>query len=381
MNHLIYILATTRARERDIFEVKMKIYKEKQFLIFDFGNGKTVKYDFATKKSYGFSGKEVKNLRSQLRNIGIYQLEQSCINKNYVDFFRFVCHKAPCYSNNIGTILNYVPNYSDFEFLFLAGIKMDLNLTYDARDIPRALVKLCIDKEFELSDFVIKSYKENPNAMLLVSNLSYNSLGNRELYEALFYPYYGHNEKTVFNILTKQMGYSAKALLRYIDRLATFEAIDDVEFIMRELLDYSRMMQENGNKFDKYPKYFLTTLKIATRNYNRLKKNFSEELFKSRIDKSLEMSYKDYRFIYPCCIDDIKDEAAQQNNCVASYIDRVLDGKCHILFLRNKDSIDKSLVTLEVRHNEIVQAKRKFNYAVSAEEQEAIDEWNKRHSA
>ena len=93
------------------------------------------------------------------------------------------------------------------------------------------------------------------------------------------------------------------------------------------------------------------------------------------------MSYKNYMFIYPRCVDDIKDEAAQQNNCVASYIDRVLDGKCHILFLRNKDSIDKSLVTLEVRHNEIVQAKRKFNYAVSAEEQEAIDEWNKRHSA
>ena len=26
----------------------MKVYKDKQFLVFDFENGKTVKYDFAT---------------------------------------------------------------------------------------------------------------------------------------------------------------------------------------------------------------------------------------------------------------------------------------------------------------------------------------------
>ena len=34
----------------------MKIYKEKQFLVFDFENGKTVKYDFSTKQAIGISG-------------------------------------------------------------------------------------------------------------------------------------------------------------------------------------------------------------------------------------------------------------------------------------------------------------------------------------
>jgi hypothetical protein len=69
-----------------------------------------------------------------------------------------------------------------------------------------------------------------------------------------------------------------------------------------------------------------------------------------------------------------------QNNCVASYIEAVIDGKCHILFLRKKDSLDKSLVTIEIRDNKIVQAKRKFNYPVSKEDQEAIDAWNKKFS-
>ena len=85
-------------------------------------------------------------------------------------------------------------------------------------------------------------------------------------------------------------------------------------------------------------------------------------------------------FIYPKCTQDIKDEAVQQNNCVASYIDRVIDGHCDILFLRKKDSPDKSLVTIEVVNNKIVQALRRFNDHVTQEDQEAIDYWNKKFS-
>ena len=91
----------------------------------------------------------------------------------------------------------------------------------------------------------------------------------------------------------------------------------------------------------------------------------------------MEKSFGEYAFIYPKCVQDIKDEAVSQNNCVASYIQRVLDGECHILFLRKKDSLDKSLVTIEVRNNKIVQAKRRFNYPVSSEEQDVIDKWDK----
>lgn len=78
----------------------------------------------------------------------------------------------------------------------------------------------------------------------------------------------------------------------------------------------------------------------------------------------------------------IKDEAVQQNNCVASYIDKVLDGKCHILFLRKKDSLDKSLVTIEVNAytNTIVQAKGKFNRDTTEEENKVIEAWNKKYS-
>ena len=40
----------------------------------------------------------------------------------------------------------------------------------------------------------------------------------------------------------------------------------------------------------------------------------------------------------------------------------------------------KKIDIVEIRNNKIVQAKRRFNYSVTAAEQEAIDAWNKKYS-
>ena len=81
---------------------------------------------------------------------------------------------------------------------------------------------------------------------------------------------------------------------------------------------------------------------------------------------------------YPNSTQDIKDESVSQNNCVASYIDKVIDGECYLLFLRKKDNPSQSWITIEVRNGKIVQAKRRFNFPVSNEEREVIDEFNKK---
>lgn len=165
--------------------------------------------------------------------------------------------------------------------------------------------------------------------------------------------------------------------MHYVDFLKTFEAIEDMNFIMKELYDYASMMQKISPKFDKYPRHFLTTHKIACRNYNRLMQQFEEEDFQKQINKGMENSFGDYCFIYPESTQDIKDEAVQQNNCVSSYIERVIDGRCHILFLRKKDEPDKSLVTIEVKNGKIVQALQRFNHPLTKEQQEVVDKWNK----
>lgn len=63
-------------------------------------------------------------------------------------------------------------------------------------------------------------------------------------------------------------------------------------------------------------------------------------------------------------------------------IKRLIDGQCHILFLRKKGFENDSLVTIEVDpvRNIIVQAKGKFNRDVTEEENKVIEAWNKKFS-
>ena len=367
----------------------MKIYKEKQFLIFDFEDGQTVKYDFATKTCIGKRGKPVNNLCNQLRGLTIDQLCNCCVDKQYGKFLEFVKRNGAEYGSeitNIGTILDRVPRFSKFEQIFSAGIDdiVSGDFKYGIGDIPKSLIKLCKTHNIRLSNWFLQFYKQNPDAYLLAYNLDYISLTDVDIYNILNsyerswnnrtwgYEYYSR-----FIRLINEYGYTAKALLTYIDYLKTFEAMEGMDSILRELEDYARMMKEISPKFDKYPRHFLTTHKIASRNYNRLKQKFEEDKFKLRINLDMEHTFGEYRFIYPKCTQDIKDESVQMNNCVSSYIKSVVDGKCDILFLRYKDSPDKSLVTIEVRDNKIVQALQKYNNPLTNEQREIVDKWNK----
>ena len=367
-----------------------KVYKEKQYLIFDFEDGKTVKYDFAVKKAIGKSGKYVKDLRSQLSGMTMNKLIECCEDKKYAKFLKFVQNKSHYSIENIGTILSRVPFYSKYEQIFSAGFEDIVDSSYFSKtihDIPKSLVKLARSREIKISDRRCEFWKRNPDAHCIGYELDYISLTDEDILNVWSYERsyrepntYVYLYVSYFNTLIDEYGYTAKALFKYIDTLKTYEALEDIRYVMRELYDYAKMMKTISPKFDKYPRNFLTTHKIACRNYNRLKKEFSEEIFRKRINSDYECSFGDYQFVYPKSTQEIKDEAVQQNNCVASYIDSVIDGDCHIMFLRKKDFPDKSLVTIEIKDNIIVQAKRKFNDPVTEEDQKAIDAWNKKFS-
>lgn len=364
----------------------MKVYKDKQFLIFDLDDEegmpvKTVKYNFAKKQAIGFKGLPVKNIKNQLRGYCIDDIILNCIDNNYGEFLRYIYDREGNI-RNIGTILERVPEYQKYEQFFSAGLKISPDVTYSYDSLPKSLIKIAKSTGIIISNALIKMWIEKPDICNLVFSLAYISLSYKDIINILTSQrYIGNNiYDTFFNVLIDNYGYATKPLFLYIDKLMTYEALNRSEYIIRELYDYARMMKTISPKFDKYPRHFLTTHQIAIRNYNRLKEEFSEDLFKKRIRKDYECSFGDYQFIYPKSTQEIKDEAVQQNNCVASYIDRVIDGRCHILFLRKKNFPNESLVTIEVVNNRIVQSARRFNYPVSEAEQAAIDKWNDKFS-
>ena len=339
----------------------MKVYKEKQFLVFDFEDGKTVKYDFATGETIGKLGKPVKGLQNQLRGISMNYIIESCEDKNYGLFLQFVWdkyyyyHSADHYITNVGTVLSNVKRYSRYEQIFSAGLGSYLQegrystFKYSINEIKY----IKSGRVTYLNNDIVNVWSKNPSECCLAYGLDYISLDDSDLFSIF--------QCSIVNDLINTFGYNAKSLFLYLDTLKTFEALTIDSKVLREIEDYARMMSEISPRYDKYPRNFLTTHTIACRNYNRLKQQFDEKSFQNRRNPKYECKIGKYIFLYPEKIDDIRS---------------VIDGKCHILFMRKKEEPDKSLVTIEVKNNKIVQAKGRFNRDLTNEEEIVVEKWN-----
>lgn len=312
---------------------------------------------------------------------------------HYAEFLKYVNWRKNCEMGrttwgfidyNLGTLFEYASKYSVCEQFFAIGFthkQIAEDFRYSINKVPKWLRNYCLGVKNKrlLNNKFVDFYKKYPDYVQTILQTQYMTVSQSDL---MFF-FANRNTDYYMDILTslnKDYGYNLADVFVYMDKIMTFEAIVAINWLLTELRDYARMMDAISHKFDRYPRHFKTTIDIVTRNYKRLKKEFSEEVFKKRINKEYEFTYKGLRFFYPNCTQDIKDEAVQQNNCVASYIDRVIDGECHIMFLRRVKEPDKSLVTIEIQNGRIVQALQRFNDPLTADQQEAVDAWNEHFS-
>lgn len=148
------------------------------------------------------------------------------------------------------------------------------------------------------------------------------------------------------------------------------------------LRDYIRMSRHMGLEFEKYPKSLKKVHDVVQMNYNVVNAGKEKQaLFKLALEKS---SYQKLKFldkkekfaiIVPEASDDLVKEGNQLSHCVASYVKDVMNDKCKILFLRDKEEIEKPMVTIEVRGFNIRQAKGFANRAVTKEQMDFIKLW------
>ena len=392
--------------------------KEKQFIIFTLDDGKTVKYDLSTGKTYGKTGKEVKSITSQLRGYNVVDLIDSFADENYSRFLSFLNAKVVnkikqrgywggetvgTKVSNIGTFLSKINSHRFFEQYFTAGISdIDVNFPMQIGELPKGFLKHARSWKKRVDLDNVKRYEKFSNEYGEIDRIKDDfEMLTINMLEQMYIPatYLTYDETTgirnklaiyedncwssnktkkKFDTLLNTYHYNKMSLLRYIDNIMYYEGVEPFTDILSELVDYNRMQSEMSMyKYEKYPKNFLTTHTITCRNYNRLTKEFPVEDFNERVDKDYEFKTDDFVFLYPNSPQEIKDEAVMQNNCVASYIEKVLKGDCHIMFLRSKDTPDKSLVTLEIRHFEVVQSKAAFNKDPLPECMEAIKLFNK----
>jgi hypothetical protein len=180
--------------------------------------------------------------------------------------------------------------------------------------------------------------------------------------------------------LVKDYNYNVKSLIGYLcGYLNPYEnvAYDDG---LELLVDYNRMAAAIGRHTKKYPKYLKSMHDIIEGNFNAFKKEYDEVAFKNIIEtkRHLEFEKDGFLMMLPEVPNDIIQEGTEMNHCVGSYVDRIIDGKTFILFLRKKKEKDRSLVTVEVRAGEITQAKRACNQEILEEERKFIESFAKK---
>ena len=72
------------------------------------------------------------------------------------------------------------------------------------------------------------------------------------------------------------------------------------------------------------------------------------------------------------------DESKQQHNCVRTYAEDYASGMCDIYLMRDMKKQNKSLVTVEVKDNKVVQSRIKYNNSPTDEQQRFLEKWEKK---
>ncbi len=174
--------------------------------------------------------------------------------------------------------------------------------------------------------------------------------------------------------------YSFGKFMDYVCEEACNQGFQSIVDFVKELKDYLSMCETMEIKPTLYSSYLKQTHDILSRNYKIKLTAEQEEIFKKRYEDFKDYKTKDgeYVFTHPSCADDVKQEGYNLNHCCASYISKVIQGTSKLVFLRYAKSIAKSLVTIEICNNAIVQARGASNRSISQPEFAAICEYAKK---
>lgn len=396
-------------------------YYEKNILIKKIGkiiefrnirNMEILKFDLSDKKFYR-NEKEYKSYKKFF----VYQVLQNLYtegdtqSEEYLEFlFKFnnnVLSKNTWSSSrfkNIGSIierasLDEAYHLNHFEKYIKLGISFDRNIREDVNSYNKQ---------------VLKFIKENNVIISLeLENLYFKEENGKEIIEHLIHQYYSkyqenqntkkfierllsNNEKlNIYKEIIVNYKLDKNNLLNYIKDLYDneFYFISVIERrnvdILILLRDYHSMMTLISPKgYRKYPNDLIYSHNICIKLYNQYKEVYDDLLFSKIYEnyKNLEFELKEtkenkeyckYKIILPEKTLDIKNEGCHLNHCVGSYINRILDKRSIIIFLREKENIDKSLVTIEIINNKITQVRGFSNRIPSENEIKFIKEFVK----
>lgn len=237
---------------------------------------------------------------------------------------------------------------------------------YGSKEFNEAISKT--DKEWIEFIEKVKHWEED---------LSFYTINYRgDLFNTLVHGYVGGDYPFYYSGLPKY--YPFGKFCTYVVEESINQGYTSIDNFIKTLADYIKMCCDLNVIPTLYSSYLSQTHDIVARNHKIKLQAEQEEIFNSRYTDFKPYEDEEYTVVCPTSSKDLQKEGDSLNHCVASYIKRVVDGECLILFLRKVAAPLESLVTLEVRKNSIVQARGLHNRAISESERTALYRFSKK---
>lgn len=191
--------------------------------------------------------------------------------------------------------------------------------------------------------------------------------------------------------------------IRYLEKFLNYgESTDDLKEIsnyidLNRFIKYSKMHHRNVKtylykdylRFAKLLGFDLKNNRYAfpknlRKEHDKLEKQYELQnkmiVQKAIIKRAKELSNNKYQnnkyIILPAStLKDLQDESKQQNNCVRTYAEKYATGICDIYFMRDINKQKKSLVTIEVKNNRVVQSRIKNNSEPNEKQIQFLQQW------
>ena len=223
----------------------------------------------------------------------------------------------------------------------------------------------------EWVDFIIdcKNWEENLNFYSVRT-------GSRGLWYDLCAFYAGTHEwgySSYVGILNKY--YKFGKFCKYVVDESINQGFSSIESFCSTLKDYVAMCSRYGTKPTLSSSDLIKAHNIVKRNHQLTFTLEQTEKFVSKYKGFKPTVIEDYIIVAPENPFDMQKEGDNLNHCIAFYIKKVIDDECKIVFLRDKDHPDESLVTVEIRDGAIVQAKGMLNRDITEEERDILREY------
>lgn len=162
-------------------------------------------------------------------------------------------------------------------------------------------------------------------------------------------------------LLYKKTNISRDNLYEYKDYIGFAEKLE-YDLTNKKIL-YPKNIEESHDKLLK--QYQIKKDKIINSKITKRYKQLIKNTFKT----------KKYIIFPASSIDSLIDESKQQNNCVKTYAEDYANRKCDIYFMRLINNQEKSLVTIEVKNNKVVQQRIKNNGQTTLKQKKFLEKW------